>query len=67
MNMGLALTLRSSCLWFFPELLLDTLYPRKANYWIPKDIGHYQHVNTKNPQGYPNLQWHGAILSMFHT
>ncbi len=50
----------------FLELLLDTLYSKDANDRIPKDIGHYQHVGTKNPQGYPSFQWCGLILSMFH-
>ncbi len=50
----------------FLELVLDTLYSRKANYRIPKNISHYQHSSTKNPQGYPSLQWYGLILSMFH-
>jgi len=47
------------------ELVLDTLYSRKANYWIPKDISHYQHFGTKNPQGYPSLQWYGLIYRCF--
>jgi hypothetical protein len=34
-NMALALTLITTCLWFFLELFLDRLYPRNANYSIP--------------------------------
>jgi hypothetical protein len=31
-----------------------------------KNIGHYQHVGIRNPQEYPNLQWYGLILLVFH-
>jgi len=55
---GISFNLKNACLWFFLELF--------SNYWSQKHIGHYQHVDTKNAQGYPSLQWYDSILLVFH-
>ncbi len=60
---GINLNPKKCMFMVFLEFLLDTLYSRNANYRIPKDIGHYQHVATKNPQGYASFLWCGLILS----